>query len=99
MRVACPVEWERLGHDGLDRAVGEQFRQRRRPARGRPGDSSQSVSRLRPITDFEALICLIMLKRGICSAVLAAATRYRRSPDTTAEAPKQTCRPPARSRL
>ena len=50
-----------------------------------------------PITAFDSDICLIMLKRGMRATVRSAVTRLRRSPETTAEAPKATSRPPGRS--
>ena len=59
--------------------------------------SSQMVSMFRPITAFDADICLIRLKRGMVSAVRPAATRLRFSPATTPAAPKAISRPPARS--
>jgi len=55
---------------------------------------SQSVSMFRPITDFDALICLIRLKRGIRAALRSAVTRLRFSPEVTDEAPNATSRPP-----
>ena len=51
-----------------------------------------------PITDLDADICLIRLKRGMRIAARAAVTMLRFSPDITDDAPKATSRPPARSR-
>jgi MFS family permease len=61
-------------------------------------ECSHSRSMLRPITDFEALICLMRLKRGIRTAALAAVTRFFLSPLITAEAPNAISRDPHAAR-
>ena len=40
-----------------------------------------------PITDFDSLVCLIRLKRGMLATAFSAVIGFRRSPATTAEAP------------
>ena len=52
---------------------------------------------LRPITDFDSLMSLSGLKRGIWATTRSARNGLLRSPAWTSEAPKQTSRPPARS--
>ena len=53
----------------------------------------------RPITAFDADICLIRLKRGMRKAVRSAAIGLRRSPETTPDAPNAIRRPPGREQL
>ena len=57
---------------------------------------SQSVSMLRPITDFDSRISLTGLKRGIWARMRTARIGLRRSPACISDAPKQTSRPPGR---
>ena len=92
------LEAEGAGDDRLDRAVVEQLAQRLEPGSIVPR-SFNKVSMFRPITAFDSDICLTSEKRGMRAKVRRAVGRLRLAPETTAEAPKPTSRPPGRRRL